>query len=41
MAEIFQFYPRAEVDAKQNLADFICLARERLTAFSEGGGMGQ
>lgn len=37
MAEVVQFVPRAEVDAKQNLADFIRLAGERLTAFSEGG----
>lgn len=37
MAEVVQFVPRAEADAKQNLADFIRLARERLTAFSEGG----
>lgn len=38
MADIIQFVPRVESDAKQNLQDFICLAREKLTAFEEGGG---
>ncbi len=33
MANIIQFVPRAELDARQNLEAFIRLAREELTAF--------
>ncbi|MFZ5655630.1 MAG: hypothetical protein ACOY37_00980 [Pseudomonadota bacterium] len=38
MAEVVQFVPRAERDARGNLAEFIRLAREDLTAFANGGG---
>lgn len=37
MSDVIQFVPRAELDAEANLAAFIRLAREELTAFSEGG----
>lgn len=37
MGEIVQFVPRADRDASANLAEFIRLAREDLTAFSSGG----
>lgn len=37
MGEVVQFVPRAERDASANLADFIRLAREDLTAFASGG----
>lgn len=35
MAEIVFFVPKAEKEAKQNLADFIELCRDRLTVFGE------
>ena len=35
MAEIVFFIPKAEKEAKQNLADFIELCRDRLTVFGE------
>ncbi|HEX7323955.1 MAG TPA: hypothetical protein VF292_01195 [Rhodanobacteraceae bacterium] len=34
---IVQFVPRADVDARENLAEFIRIARDELTAFAEGG----
>lgn len=34
---IVQFVPRADVDARENLAGFVRMAREELTAFGEGG----
>ena len=37
MGDVVQFVPRAECDARENLAEFIRLAKEDLTAF-EGGG---
>lgn len=37
MGEMVQFVPRAERDASANLAEFIRLAREDLTAFASGG----
>lgn len=37
MADIVHFVPRADVDARENLAEFIRLARDELTAFSDGG----
>lgn len=37
MSEIVQFVPRADLDAKANLAEFIRLAREDLTAFGDRG----
>lgn len=37
MGEIVQFVPRADRDASANLAEFIRLAREDLTAFAGGG----
>lgn len=37
MGEIVQFVPRADRDASANLAEFIRLCREELTAFSSGG----
>lgn len=37
MGEIVQFVPRAERDAARNLAEFIRLAKEDLTAFGAGG----
>ncbi|MBK9494754.1 MAG: hypothetical protein IPO08_09480 [Xanthomonadales bacterium] len=37
MGEIVQFVPCAERDASANLAEFIRLAREDLTAFASGG----
>jgi len=37
MGEIVQFVPRADRDATVNLAEFIRLAREDLTAFASGG----
>lgn len=37
MGEIVQFVPRAEINASANLAEFIRLAKEDLTAFSSGG----
>lgn len=37
MGEIVQFVPRADRDARVNLAEFIRLAREDLTAFASGG----
>ncbi|MCO5054748.1 hypothetical protein [Thermomonas sp.] len=37
MGEIVQFVPRADRDASANLAEFIRLAREDLTAFASGG----
>lgn len=40
MGEVVQFVPRAERDASDNLAEFIRLAREDLTAFDSGGAWG-
>lgn len=37
MGDVVQFVPRAEREASGNLADFIHLAKERLTAFGNGG----
>lgn len=37
MADVIQFVPRAELDARGNLEEFIRLAREDLTAFGDGG----
>lgn len=37
MTEVVQFVPRADLDASRNLAEFIRLAREDLTAFSNAG----
>ncbi len=37
MSNVVQFIPRADRDASANLADFIRLAREELTAFASGG----
>jgi len=37
MGEIVQFVPRIELNAKTNLAEFIRLAQEDLTAFQDGG----
>lgn len=37
MDDIVQFAPRSEHDANANLAEFIRLAREDLTAFADGG----
>lgn len=37
MGEIVQFVPRADRDASANLAEFIRLCREELTAFGSGG----
>lgn len=37
MADVVQFVPRAELDARGNLKEFIRLAREDLTAFGDGG----
>lgn len=37
MSDVIQFVSRAELDAKANLAAFINLAKERLTAFGAGG----
>lgn len=37
MGEVVQFVPRAERDASANLAEFIRLAKEDLTAFESGG----
>ena len=37
MSEVVQFVPRAERDASANLAEFIRIAREELTAFGAGG----
>ncbi|MFY7930490.1 MAG: hypothetical protein ACOVS5_16575, partial [Oligoflexus sp.] len=37
MTNVVQFFPRADLEAKQNLAEFIRLAREDLTAFSDCG----
>ncbi|MBQ4854640.1 hypothetical protein IMW82_08155 [Rhodanobacter sp. B2A1Ga4] len=37
MGEVVQFVPRAEREASANLAEFIRLAREDLTAFASGG----
>lgn len=34
---IVQFVPRADVDARENLAEFVRMAREELTAFGAGG----
>lgn len=35
-ANVVQFVPRADVDARENLAEFIRTAREDLTAFGDG-----
>ncbi len=35
MAEIVHFRPRAELDAVQNLRDFISLCRDQSTAFGD------
>ncbi|QDS21046.1 hypothetical protein [Xanthomonas citri] len=37
MGDVVQFVPRAERDASENLAEFIRLAKESLTAFANGG----
>lgn len=37
MGDVVQFVPRADRDANVNLAEFIRLAREELTAFANGG----
>lgn len=37
MGDVVQFVPRAERDANENLAEFIRLAKEDLTAFAKGG----
>jgi len=37
MADVVQFVPRAELDAKRNLAEFVRMAREELGAFGDGG----
>lgn len=37
MGDVVQFVPRAEREASGNLADFIHLAKEGLTAFANGG----
>jgi len=37
LINVVQFVPRADLEAKQNLAEFIRLAREDLTAFSDCG----
>ena len=37
MGEVVQFVPRVERDASSNLAEFIRLAKDDLTAFSNGG----
>ena len=37
MGDVVQFVPRAEREASGNLADFIRLAKEGLTAFANGG----
>ena len=37
MINVVQFVPRADLETKQNLAEFIRLAREDLTAFSDCG----
>jgi len=37
MSEVVQFVPRADRDASANLAEFIRLAKEDLTAFASGG----
>ncbi|KAF1703692.1 hypothetical protein [Pseudoxanthomonas suwonensis] len=37
MGDVVQFVPRAELDARENLEEFIRLAREDLTAFGDGG----
>ena len=37
MGDVVQFVPRAEYDANNNLAEFIRLAKEDLTAFASGG----
>lgn len=37
MGEVVQFLPRADLDASANLAEFIRLARDDLTAFASGG----
>ena len=37
MGDVVQFVPRAEREASGNLADFIRLAKEDLTAFANGG----
>jgi hypothetical protein len=34
---VVQFVPRADVDAQENLSEFIRIAREELTAFGDGG----
>ncbi|HFF6157968.1 TPA: hypothetical protein ACKP8W_003628 [Stenotrophomonas maltophilia] len=40
MSDVVQFVPRAEREARENLAEFIRLAREELTAFASGGAWG-
>ena len=37
MGEVVQFVSRATTTAEKNLAAFVSLARDELTAFSEGG----
>lgn len=37
MGDVVQFVPRSELDANENLAEFIRLAREDLTVFANGG----
>lgn len=37
MSDLVQFVPRAERDCNENLAEFIRLAKEDLTAFADGG----
>lgn len=37
VAKVVQFVPRANADARENLDEFVRLAREELTAFSPGG----
>lgn len=37
MGDVVQFVPRAERDASENLAEFIRVAKEDLTAFADGG----
>jgi len=37
MSNVLQFVPRAEIDARGNLEEFIRLAKEDLTAFGDGG----
>jgi hypothetical protein len=34
--KVIQFVPRADVNAQENLAEFVRMAREELTAFEDG-----